>query len=424
MTNDPIPVKPRRRLRRLRLLGRWVLPVLLLSACAGQQRGPEYDDPHNPPVGTDDPDPLQSTSDAGATLEEMLQRDDFDLPRALLLFSEKYFPEFAGVPAHDVDIPAKLARFKGYVDQLKAELRRDNSPRQRVRTLVDFIHIKLGLRFDQSDARGEDPENLFFDRMLQRRYGYCVSLSTAYLVFGQAAGLDVRGMRIPGHFVVQFKDVESNGQPYEVILETTDFGDVRDELWYWTEHRFSAQSVTAGVYLTPLTDRQIFSTLYNNLAGITFVRGSHALAIERYTRALELSPNNGEALFNRAIVQHRNKQNREALKDLNEALRLDPNFVRALLARAGLLWDAKENEAALRDLGEARRKRPEWPEPYMLEGMFLFESGKLDEARTAFETALEKDPKFNSAHIALAELERKAGNEAAARKHEAAAGME
>jgi tetratricopeptide (TPR) repeat protein len=245
----------------------------------------------------------------------------------------------------------------------------------------------------------------------------------AYLVFGQAAGLDVQGMRIPGHFVVQYSDTEPDGRPYKVILETTAFGDVRDEMYYWAEHRFSAVSVEAGVYLTPLTDRQLFSTLYNNLAGVTYVRGNSALAIERYNRALELSPNNAEALYNRAIVQHGQKEDRAALKDLNEALRLDPNFVRAMLARSGLLWDAGEREAAMSDLADARRKRPDWPEPWMLEGMFLYREGKLDEARQSLETALEKDPKFNTAHIALAELEHKAGNHTKARKHEEAAGM-
>jgi regulator of sirC expression with transglutaminase-like and TPR domain len=418
----PDPIGLARRSAFLRVLYVNFAFVALLAGCGSQQRGVS-NGTDMPDVRVETTEPVQSTSGSAATLEEVLEQEDFDLARALLLFSEKYYPEFAGVPDHDTDIPAKLTRFKGYTDQLKAELRRDNSPRQRVRTLVDFIHIKLGLRFDQADARGEDPDNLFLDRVLQRRFGYCVSLSMAYLVFGQAAGLDVKGMRIPGHFVVQYTDVEPNGQPYKVILETTDFGDVREETYYWSEHRFSAIAVEAGVYLTPLTDREIFGTLYNNLAGVTFVRGNTALAVERYDRALQLSPNNAEAMYNRAIVQHSRKQDRDALKDLNDALRLDPNFVRALLARAGLLWDAGEREQAMTDLSEAKRKRNDWPEPYMLEGMFLLRDGKLDDARKALETALEKNPDYNSAHIALAELERKAGNEQAARRHEEAAGV-
>ncbi|MCA8914536.1 MAG: tetratricopeptide repeat protein [Planctomycetes bacterium] len=403
----------------MRAFAPMILLVTLLAGCAAQQRG--VNDP--PPVRRDGGETRTAATESNETLEQMLERDDFDLPRALLLFSEKYYPEFASVPRHEVDIPAKLGRFEAYAEQLSDALRQDNSPRQRVRTLVDFIHIKLGLRFDQNDSRGENYENLFFDSVLQRRFGYCVSLSMAYLVFGQAAGLDVKGIRLPGHFVVEFKDTEPNGQPYKTLLETTAFGETREETYYWARDRFSATAVENGVYLTPLNDREIFGTLYNNLAGVTYVRGNPSLAVERYTRALELAPNNCESLYNRAIVQHGLKLNREALRDLNEALRLDPTFVLAMLARAALLWDAGEHDPAREDLNHAKRLRPEWPQTWMIEGTFLFESGDIDAARDAFETALEKDPKYNSAHIALAELEHKAGNEAAAHKHEEAAGM-
>ena len=402
----------------MRALAPAILLLSLLAGCASQQR--DADDPH--PMRRDGAEAAQFTT-SDETLEQMLERDDFDLPRALLLFSEKYYPEFAGTPAHDVDISAKLIRFQGYADQLHDALRTDRSPRQRVRTLVDFVHIKLGLRFDQADTRGESFENLFFDSVLQRRFGYCVTLSMAYLVFGQAAGLDVKGIRLPGHFVVQFKDTESNGQPYETLLETTAFGQTRDEAFYWARDRFSATSVENGVYLTPLTDREIFGTLYNNLAGVTFLRGNYPLAVERYSRALELAPNNCESLYNRAVVQNRRKLDREALKDLNEALRLDPGFVLAMLARAGILWQADERDPARADLAHAKRLRPDWPQVWMIDGTFLFESGDIDAAREAFATALERDPDYNTAHIALAELERKAGNEAAALKHEEAAGM-
>ncbi|MBZ0136535.1 MAG: tetratricopeptide repeat protein [Planctomycetes bacterium] len=397
-----------------------LITLVALAGCAAQTREPRYP---GEPNGSTVQSTSESTARPGDNLEQMIEQEDFDLPRALLLFSEKYYPEFGNVREHEVDIPAKLKRFDAYVDQLKTALHRDRSPRQRVRTLVDFIHIKLGLRFDQRDAGGENPDNLFFDRVLQNRYGYCVSLSMAYLVFGQAAGLDVKGIRIPGHFVVAFKDTDTDGTPYEVIIETTDFGDVREEAWYWTKYRFSVTSVENGIYLTSLNDREIFGTLYNNLAGITYVRGNHEIAIERYTRALELAPNNAECMYNRAIVLRGVDRDQEALKDLNEAIRLDPNFTLAYIARAGVLWENGEREPAREDLLEAMRKRPEWPQPHMLDGMFLFESGQLDEARQAFLKALELDPEYKSAHVALAELEEKAGNTSKSREHAKAAGI-
>jgi tetratricopeptide (TPR) repeat protein len=171
------------------------------------------------------------------------------------------------------------------------------------------------------------------------------------------------------------------------------------------------------VYLTPLTDRQVFGTLYNNLAGLTYNRGNIQLAVERYSRALELAPNNAEAMYNRALALRKLKRAQEGLRDLNEALRLDPNFALALMLRAGLFWDNGEKEQARADLAEAMRKQPKWVEPLMLEGQFLLEDKQFDEARKVFERVLEMRPGFKSAHLALAELEHAAGNIAEARKH-------
>lgn len=391
-----------------RHLTHWCLTLLVLAGCAGQSR--DADASPGP-----DTKPVHATANA-QSLDDMLKSDDFELPRALLLFSEKYYPEFSG-RSHETDIPAKLARFEAYSAELRREVNRARSPRTRLLALTDFVHSRLGLRFDPTDQGGANPENLFFDRMLQNRYGYCVSLSLAYLVFGKAAGLDVRGIRIPGHFAVVYHDQEANGQPYEVILETTTLGTAHDELHYFAQYRFSATSVKHGVYLTPLSNREIFGTLYNNLAGLTYLRNDHQLALKRYDRALELAPNNAEAMYNRAVVLRKLKRAGEGLKDINEALRLDPNFVLALILRAGLFWENGEKDQARADLAEAMRKRPEWVEPLMLEGQFLMDDNQLEEAREIFLRVLEMRPGFKSAYIALAELEAKAGNKAQARKY-------
>ncbi len=383
----------------------------VLAGCATQSRPPEVHGP-SPYV----PPPVQNSGPPAATLEEMLKEVDFDLPRALLLFSEKYYPEVSG-QQHDLGVEAKITRYESYAEELRREVARARTPALRARALSDFVHMRLGLRFDPTDQGGTNPENLFFDRVLQNRYGYCVTLSMAYLVFGQAAGLDVTGIRIPGHFVVRFRDHPPEGTPFETIFETTDFGAMREDLYYYAEYRFSSTSVSEGVYLTPLTDRQIFGTLYNNLAGLTFLRGDHELAMRRYSRALELAPKNAEAMYNRAVALRRLKRPQEGLRDLNEALRLDPNFALALMLRAGLYWENGEKEAGRADLAEAMRKRPDWVEPLMLDGQFLLEDKQFDEARRVFNRVLEMRPGHKSAYLALAELEHAAGNPTEARKH-------
>jgi len=399
--------------------GAGVVLLALLAGCSTQGR--PVDPGFNPP----DPQPeVRNTTEQPKTLDALLQLDDFDLPRALLLFSEKYYPQFSGKITHDTEINAKLARFDGYITDLRAALRRDRSPRQRLLTLKEFVHGKLGLRFDSADPSGHDPENLFFDRVIQNRKGYCVTLSLAYIVFGQAAGLDVVGIRVPTHFVVRFRDREADGQRYETLIETTVQGETQEDTYYWAKYRFSGASVEAGAYLTALSDKQIFGTIYNNLAGLTHLRGDDPLALQYYDRAIELAPNNCEAMYNRAIVLRNLKRDRDALKDFNAALRIDTNFVHCYLARARLLYETGEKAQAREDLGEAMRKRPDWPEPQMLNGIFLAKDGELDAAKAAFLKVLEIDAGFNSARLAIAELERARGNHTEARKWEQEAGKQ
>ena len=42
--------------------------------------------------------------------------------------------------------------------------------------------------------------------------------------------------------------------------------------------------------------------LYNNLAGLGHLAGNINLSLRRYNFALELMPNNPEALYNRALI--------------------------------------------------------------------------------------------------------------------------
>ncbi|MEE9311513.1 MAG: transglutaminase family protein, partial [Planctomycetota bacterium] len=115
------------------------------------------------------PSPIVDTARSERDLDALLQVEDFNLALALLLFSEKYYGEFSGEANPDIDIEAKLSRFDQYAASLKNELRHDETPHQRLRTLTDFVHSKLGLRFDPGDQQGLNPNNLFFDVVLQRR---------------------------------------------------------------------------------------------------------------------------------------------------------------------------------------------------------------------------------------------------------------
>jgi tetratricopeptide (TPR) repeat protein/predicted aspartyl protease len=79
-------------------------------------------------------------------------------------------------------------------------------------------------------------------------------------------------------------------------------------------------------------------------------RGDEEHALQDLTRAVELSPNNADYLYERAEVFLRRKEPQKALNDFNAALALRPDFIPALLSRAQLRISMRNIPEASADL--------------------------------------------------------------------------
>jgi tetratricopeptide (TPR) repeat protein/predicted aspartyl protease len=84
-------------------------------------------------------------------------------------------------------------------------------------------------------------------------------------------------------------------------------------------------------------------------------RGDEEHALEDLTRAVELSPNNPDYLYERAQVLLRRREPKKALDDLNAALELRADFIPALLSRAQLRISMRNVPEARADLDTVDR---------------------------------------------------------------------
>jgi regulator of sirC expression with transglutaminase-like and TPR domain len=71
---------------------------------------------------------------------------------------------------------------------------------------ADFDTLRVHL-FEREGFSGniddyDDPENSFLDSVLDRRLGIPITLSVLMIVVGRRLGVDVRGVGMPGHFLV------------------------------------------------------------------------------------------------------------------------------------------------------------------------------------------------------------------------------
>jgi len=106
---------------------------------------------------------------------------------------------------------------------------------------------------------------------------------------------------------------------------------------------------------------------YKNKGNDEFKKGNHAKAIEYYTYATELDPNNSLMYTN----------------------------------RSNAYWQMKNWEKSARDARTAIDKDPKNVKGYYRLGMALVEMGQLKEAKDAFEKAVQLDPKNDSFLAAL-----------------------
>ena len=64
-----------------------------------------------------------------------------------------------------------------------------------------YLFEELGF---QTISHADDPNDLFLHSVMDRRQGYCLSLSILYLAVAERLGLDVYGVVVPGHFFVRY----------------------------------------------------------------------------------------------------------------------------------------------------------------------------------------------------------------------------
>jgi regulator of sirC expression with transglutaminase-like and TPR domain len=116
---------------------------------------------------------------------ELLQREESDLPldEACFLIAAHAHP--------NVDVDARRAQ----LDALAASLDASNGAE-----LASALFDDLGFAGNTIDY--SDPENSYLDAVLDRRLGIPITLSVLMMEVGRRRDIDVRGVGMPGHFLV------------------------------------------------------------------------------------------------------------------------------------------------------------------------------------------------------------------------------
>jgi regulator of sirC expression with transglutaminase-like and TPR domain len=234
-----------------------------------------------------------------------------DLATAALLIAKEEYPE--------LEVTRYLSRLDGMAAELRDRVGGGPEAHQLIAALGDYLFKEQGFRGNMHDYY--DPRNSYLNDVLDRRMGIPITLSTVYMEVGRRLGLRLRGVGMPGHFLVKYvgPDEEIVIDPYGggAIVSPADCQRILDRI---SKGKLAFQPH----FLATLGTRQILARMLTNLKAIYFNSQAYAKALSVVERLLILDPQAANEIRDRGLLSSQLKRYPEAMADLERYLKLAP----------------------------------------------------------------------------------------------------
>ncbi len=148
--------------------------------------------------------------------------------------------------------------FSQLADGCRALFSDTDSELERMNKVIGFLAGEKHFRGNADDYY--NPENSFIDTVLRTRLGIPISLSALYLVVAEALDLPLRGVALPGHFIVGLFVLNQKACYFDPFHEGRQLSKL-DCAQMVNEYGHSFEEH----YLQPVTTRQIIQRMLNNL---------------------------------------------------------------------------------------------------------------------------------------------------------------
>jgi len=364
------------------------------------------------------------------SLEEVLRlsEEQIDLATATLISSE-YWSDFVQGRRYLERLDAMAM-----VIQTRLWQRRLPLDHRAIPVINEYLFDELGFK---SVVHPHDPNDLFLHCVMDRREGYCLSLSILYLAIGERLGLDLYGVVVPGHFFVRYE----KGR-IRFNIETTSRGASPPDAHYLKMFHVPEDGGNSA-YMKNLTKRQTIGCFFNNLGTVYLEIGDTNTALVALERAVAINPtlsesrtNLGNIYLQRSRLNEAVQQYRAALQlnprdpkthynlgnaylvldELNaaassfrQAIQFDPNFVDAYRSMALLCTRQEQYGAALSELNRALALDGRNVQVYLQFGELYYRMGQYDKGLQHFRKAQSLKPDSAEAYHGMGICHNKLG---------------
>ncbi|KAK9811641.1 hypothetical protein WJX72_007483 [[Myrmecia] bisecta] len=166
------------------------------------------------------------------------------------------------------------------------------------------------------------------------------------------------------------------------------------------------------------------ASAWSNIANVHLSTGRAELALEEFTRAVELAPQAPVPLLNRALAEEQLGANaaelgqsadalqhyRQAIQDCQAAIQRDPKEFAAWFNKGNVEMRLEDFDAAMKSYHQAAELAPGIAGYRLREAELLFQQNETAKAETLMRTVVRKYPYYAEAHAALAAVEWSGGD--------------
>jgi regulator of sirC expression with transglutaminase-like and TPR domain len=174
---------------------------------------------------------------------------DIDLEEGVFLLARQRYS--------DLEVSSYSEQLNFYASELKEKLSSVTDETEILRRIISFFTEEKAFVGNRDDYYSE--ENHYINRVLDTKIGIPITLSVIYILVGQRINLPMKGIGLPGHFVMRFSFGSSHVyiDPFNSgkILSLNDCATIVKNLGFnFTEE-----------YLQPVSNKQILERMLRNI---------------------------------------------------------------------------------------------------------------------------------------------------------------
>jgi regulator of sirC expression with transglutaminase-like and TPR domain len=268
-----------------------------------------------------------------------LPDDEIDLAEAALLIASL---EYTGL--NEVYY---LDRLDEIADEARPLFSSETNPVKNIENLNLFLNQNMGFHGNETDYN--DRRNSYLNDVLERRTGIPITLSLVYIELGKRLGMHFEGIGLPGHFIIRYRDLEtqplgsgdrinsglenlerqeetahsSGGPNSEILLDPFNGGTIlsEEDCIDLVRERYGRVLPLQPLFTRPVTNRQFLVRMLNNIKASCIGEEDYARALQMQECLVILNPNSPEERRDRGVLYFRSGELGPAIVDLQYYLR-------------------------------------------------------------------------------------------------------